>query len=421
MALRRYRHGMHHTWLSTLRFGDLMPIFCQEVTPGDSWEGASHGIIRFAPLNYPAFVQGRINVFFFFSPHRLVDDEFEDRVTGVSAAAWPQRTVSQATYTTDEVYRAFGLGEPEAAGSYNVYRNPIAHYYNVWNEYFRDQELEAITGIHGTTNLVQVRQSKGDYYGQARDVIQQGTEETVDTSGPTLGVTAIRNAFHRQKFKERRSQFGERYFDLLASYGLRVPASRLDRPEFCCRSRGIIGISEVLATATSASENTGDFKGHGIAGITVPFPRRVFVEHGTLLGLVCIRPRQTMQDAMDRMYATADKNDLWQPELAQDTQVAMRMHEVWSGAPAANFNDVLGYQARDNWLRYGRDTIAGEMAQTANDSWHVARQFSAAPSLINIASVPHNTRIYQDASSVHMFMFWSHRISKTSLVGRRPK
>ena len=262
---------------------------------------------------------------YFYVPHRIVWDEFEDVVTGNDTTTpWPTVTQSGSTST---LLTEMGMGEVGTTKNCNAL--PVRAYNKVWNEFFRDQKIQSEISLD-TNTLQSVNFPASEYLAGVRTEIQQGAEETVTVSGGTFNVTELRDAMHRQRFRERRSQFGERYYDYLLAMGIRAPSSRLDRPEHVARSRSFMGISEVVATATSASENTGEYRGHGILGMATRFPRRNFVEHGTLLGLTYLRPRLQIRHKVDPLWLVSDKDDLYQMELARDTQVPVYHEEVAS-------------------------------------------------------------------------------------------
>ena len=415
MAIRRYPYRMHHAWVMDTPIGGLRPIFCQEVTPGDTWRGHSSGILRMAPLERPAFVALSVHIHFFFVPHRLIWPNFEDVITGKSENAFPTVTV---TGTGQTLMRAFGLGEPPTSGSYTANALPIRAYNLIYNEFY---QFETPVDVNTNTNVQLAHFSARDYFAGMRSTIQQSAEETVDTSGATLGVTAIRDAMHRQKFRERRSQFGERYTDLLASMGLRVPDSRLDRPEHCASARGMLGISEVVATATSTNENTGFYRGHGIAGVRVPFRRRVFLEHGSLIGLMHVRPRNMLRHRIDHQFKLKSRDDLYQQEQVRNTQVPVELDEVRS--QSASGQSIIGYTRRDEWLRTARDTVAGDMQADVNGTWTASRGWTSDPSLTDVMQVPKFTRLFQDQTTeaLNIFCYFDHRIGKRSLVPRADK
>ena len=240
MPVRRFAYNMHHTWITESEMGDLVPIFCQEVVPGDTWRGVSSCLVRSAALEVPAFITLNLVTHFFFVPHRIVWSGWEDFITGVDPAT-PIPTITVGQGAPGQLLLALGLGGPNSAGggsTYTAQSLPIRAYNEIYNEFFRDQATGTLAGSESTF-LQKVNFPASDYYGGLRDRIQQGPEEQVDASGGTVAVTDIRDAFHRQKFKERRSQFGERYTDYLAAMGLNVPDSRLDRPEHDARGSGV--------------------------------------------------------------------------------------------------------------------------------------------------------------------------------------
>ena len=417
MAIRRYKYRMHHSWLTGLRLGKVTPVFLQEVTPGDTWSGVSNALFRLAPMDYPAFTALSVHIHFFFVAHRNSWSDFEDVVTGVASSAWPTITLPTTFTNNEDLAKAYGL-VGNGTTTYAVNALPFRAYNDTYNNFFRDQQISTTVGTDNTA-LKKAFYGQNDYFGGARSEIQQGTEETVDTSGGTLSVTALRDAQHRQRFRERRSQFGERYTDYLAAMGLRVPDSRLDRPEHVARARGVIGISEVVATATSASENTGRFRGHGIAGIRLNFRPRMFYEHGTLLGVAFIRPRLQIRDRIDRIFFTGSKDDLYQPELARDTQVAIRTGELNVSSP--DLQAVWGYTARDEWLRSPRDVVGGEMNDVAQESWSSSRVFTTDPTIQDVIRCDEHKELFQDqtATAVQCYAYFDHYIGKRSVIPRR--
>lgn len=417
MAIRRYKYKLRHTWLTTAEIGKVTPFFCQEVTPGDTFAGVSAGMIRMEPMNKPVYMSLRCHFNYFFVPHRTVWPEFEDVITGAdTSTAWPVVTPQQGTF--DNILRFLGLG-PATTTMRDVNALPLYAYNSICNEHYSDTE----DGDFALT-YQQLRQAQfppNGYFSGARTDIQQGNEETVDSSGPTLGVTEIRDAFHRQKFKERRSQYGDRYTDYLRAVGLSVPDSRLDRPEHVASGRTTVGISEVINTGSTITQ--GDLVGHGISGVRIKFPKRVFLEHGTLMGLFVARPRQMIKNRIDRQFYVEDKDDLFQPELARDTQVALRGGEIAS-EDDADHETVVGYVPRDEWLRTARDVVAGKMQDTSNAPWVAAQDFGAtAPNLPTLRLVPtYDTDLFKTSSPYEsMKLYFEHGIGKRSIVPRRVK
>jgi hypothetical protein len=414
--MKRYKYNMHHQWITSSNIGLLQPFMIQEVTPGDTWGGNINGVFRLAPMDVPAYMTLKIFSHIFFVPHDQTFPEFPDVITGNdTSTAWP--TIGY-TLPTSYQWAKFGVGGMGTLTP-NLNALPVRAFNHVINEYFLNRMLYTERSLDDTS-LFRVQFPSSSYHGGIQDEIQQGTEETVDSSGATIGITEIKDAWHRQNLAERRAQYGDRYRDLLASYGVRTPDYRLDRPEHCARGRATLGISEVVATATSASENTGEYRGHGIAGVRFKMPKRMFTEHGTLIGVYYARPRLQLMNKTDKIWHVSDKEDLYHPELAGDTQVVVKSTEVYNNtATESNF----GYQAKDEWLRSPVDTIAGGMPDSQREMWHAHVDLSALPTLTYLQQVQDYDYLFQDqtANRNDLHAIFDNQLRKTSIIKPRKR
>ena len=80
--VRRTKFHLNHEVKTTARFGELTPILCQEVLPGDTWKLQTEQLIRFAPTLAPTM--HRVNAFlhYYFVPNRLLmKDAWEDFIS----------------------------------------------------------------------------------------------------------------------------------------------------------------------------------------------------------------------------------------------------------------------------------------------------------------------------------------------------
>ena len=424
--LRRYRHRMTHQWLTRLFYGHLHPFLCQEVTPGDTWSGNIAGMVRLDPLERPTFMSLNLYLHVFYVPHRLVWPEFEDVITGAdTTTAWPVESVSAGTYptansTVNAMWSYFGIGNP-GTGSFNVNALPLRAYNLVHYEFFEDRRFAGPSYNVTNMNLKEVYNPKGaDYFTSGTTDYQQGAAETVTVSANEWSIVDWRDAMHRQKYKERRSRYGDRYEDMLRGMGLRVPDSRLDRPEHIWRSKASMGISEVVATASSTSEETGEYRGHGVTFLRMRCPRRTFLEHGTLLGVIAVKTRNQLKERVDRQFRTTDKFDLYHPELANQGYETIENIETWSRHTSATGD--FSYVPRYQWLRKPRDSIAGAyLSDTTLDQFHTGRVFSGVPSLNTITTQPEWVDLHQDTSNgPKMHALFVNGLNKLSLVPREP-
>ena len=65
-----------------MNMGELVPIFCEDVVPGDTFKMNTEVLMRLAPMISP--VMHRVNVYthFFYVPYRLIWSDFQKFITG---------------------------------------------------------------------------------------------------------------------------------------------------------------------------------------------------------------------------------------------------------------------------------------------------------------------------------------------------
>lgn len=158
--------------------GKLYPIICKEMLPGDRFRVRTDSLVRTMPLSSPAFGRLRMYVHYFFVPNRLVWDNWEDFITGGESGEdthvppyvqWSDliggdfqaRSKSDSTGNwtyapEDGLVAAFGLpAQPYAGGNVAeagvangisttapVSALPFRGYRLIWNEYYRDQNVD---------------------------------------------------------------------------------------------------------------------------------------------------------------------------------------------------------------------------------------------------------------------------------------
>ncbi|MBS1353171.1 MAG: hypothetical protein HPZ82_06535 [Coprobacter sp.] len=80
--LRRNVFNLSHEFKFSGSFGNLMPILCQEVVPGDTFRVNTETFVRMSPMLAPLMHRINVYVHFFFVPNRLIWSEWEDFITG---------------------------------------------------------------------------------------------------------------------------------------------------------------------------------------------------------------------------------------------------------------------------------------------------------------------------------------------------
>ena len=65
----------------TCDMGELIPVFCEEVVPGDIFQIGARHTIRLQPMLAPILHEVNVFVHYFSVPYRLLTDEWEDFIT----------------------------------------------------------------------------------------------------------------------------------------------------------------------------------------------------------------------------------------------------------------------------------------------------------------------------------------------------
>lgn len=135
---------------TTFDAGKLIPIYCEEVLPGDSFNVTLNAVIRMATPIFPIMDNLHFDTFFFFVPNRLVWDNWrrmmgEQRNPGDSIDfRVPTITSPVGGYDPCSIYDYFGLptvGQVDPTGQVTHSALPLRAYNLIYNEWFRDENL----------------------------------------------------------------------------------------------------------------------------------------------------------------------------------------------------------------------------------------------------------------------------------------
>ncbi|QCS37349.1 major capsid protein [Tortoise microvirus 90] len=121
----------------SLNMGQLIPVHCQEIVPGDKISVTTESLLRFAPLIAPVMHKVDVYTHFFFVPNRLTWSGWEKFITGDDSVAAPY--LSTATIGNGELGDYLGLPTGQIIDKVNAL--PFAAYQMIYNEYYRDQNL----------------------------------------------------------------------------------------------------------------------------------------------------------------------------------------------------------------------------------------------------------------------------------------
>lgn len=211
-----------------------------------------------------------------------------------------------------------------------------------------------------------------------------GTGLQTDLSAATAAtVNQLREAFQVQKLYERDARGGSRYTEIIRShFGVVSPDARLQRPEFLGGGKSMVGFSTVPITSDSGGTEGGDLTGYAIASGTHGFTKS-FVEHCTVIGMVCLHADLNYQEGLDRMWSRTTRWDYYWPALSHIGEQAILNQElVYQDVPGVGATDdqgVWGYQERYAEYRYKPSKITGKFRSqyvSSLDIWHLAQDFA---------------------------------------------
>ena len=130
--------------------GSLVPIGLTEVLPGDTIQQATNLLLRCSPLLAPVMHPVHIRVHHWFVPHRLVWEDWEDFITGGpdgnDASDFPTITLGGGTGAAVGSLADY-LGCPTGVNNLEVSALPFRGYGLIWNEWYRDQDLETAADV----------------------------------------------------------------------------------------------------------------------------------------------------------------------------------------------------------------------------------------------------------------------------------
>lgn len=320
------------------KMGNLYPILTQEVLPGDSFKVNTEIMLRFAPMLAPIMHRVNVSTHYFFVPNRIVWNEWKEFITGGRNGT--DNPIHPYIALTEANKAAFGLGSlgdhiglppitGVIAGEKKISALPFRAYTQIYNDYYRDQNLEPEVNFGKASGAVSApdttvistlrkRAWEKDYFTSALPWAQRGPEvsmpmdpvykdtsevyltstglpagnQTNLTTGNVADPVALMNSIpspmrienleslsgttindlrvsvRLQEWLEKNARGGGRYVEqLLSHWGVISEDSRLQRAEYLGGGKQPVVISEVLSTFDNTTDGLpqGEMTGHGVS------------------------------------------------------------------------------------------------------------------------------------------------------------
>lgn len=153
IKINRSAFNRPSTYKTTFLSGDLVPVFCDEVLPGDTFKLNPSFVLRNLTPLVPVMDNAYIDFYFFYVPNRIIApwnmDDWEVIQGANKSGYWTNdteksitpRNIGTTTVGKRSVANYFGL--PIGCNVKNINPYPFIAYAMIYDEWFRDQNVQS--------------------------------------------------------------------------------------------------------------------------------------------------------------------------------------------------------------------------------------------------------------------------------------
>lgn len=147
LGIGRSRFNRSHSLKTSFNVGNLVPIYCEEVLPGDTFDVKTSKVVRMQPLVAPIMDNLYLDTYFFFVPNRLVWEHWKEFMGENTDGHWipqveysvPQISAPEGGFAEGSLADYFGI--PTKVEGLKVSALPARAYALIFNEWFRSENL----------------------------------------------------------------------------------------------------------------------------------------------------------------------------------------------------------------------------------------------------------------------------------------
>lgn len=152
LGMKRSRFPRSHDHKTTISAGLLYPILCDEVLPGDTYSVDMSSLVRMSTPIHPVMDNAFLDTFWFFVPNRIIWDHWKEFMGESPEDPY----INPIEYSVPMLRAPYGteigvvpaksildyLGVPAGTIPEEVSQLPVRAFCKIWNEWFRDQNLQ---------------------------------------------------------------------------------------------------------------------------------------------------------------------------------------------------------------------------------------------------------------------------------------
>jgi len=186
---KRNFFDLSHESKLTCKMGELVPIYCEPVIPGDTFRVHTDILLRLQALLAPMYHRVNVYTHFFFVPNRIIFDKWEQFITkgedGNDATVYPTIACPSGGWTVGSL-ADYLYGIPTGVDNIEVDALPFRAYALIYNEWYRNQNLQTELALDKgegtdttTSTTLMYRNWQSDYFTRALPWTQRGPQVTV--------------------------------------------------------------------------------------------------------------------------------------------------------------------------------------------------------------------------------------------------